>query len=49
MLMTDQEQITYKTWKKEIDLKLEETEPKVFFFFFLIPIRKMQPATNMVT
>ena len=45
--MTDQEQITSKTWKKEIDLKLEETEPKVFFFF-LIPIRKMQPATNMV-
>ena len=44
--MTDQEQITSKTWKKEIDLKLEETEPKVFFF--LIPIRKMQPATNMV-
>ena len=38
--MTDQEQITYKTWKKEIDLKLEETEPKVFFFFFFNPKQK---------
>lgn len=36
MLITDQEQITYwkLTWKKERDLKLEETEPKVSFFFF---------------
>ena len=51
MLITDQEQITYwkLTWKKERDLKLEETEPKVSFFFFSNLNQKNQPVTNMVT